>query len=105
MAWLRTAYLLVKLCWQRLLRYFYRTPSRYGRRKTPIEENINSFPRHPPKPERVKKEIIRLKALMPDNGCRTIALIFNCLYQQEKDMTVGKTYVSYTFVITNMKYR
>lgn len=35
----------------------------YGQRKQRQKDNSNSFPRHPPKPEWVKKEVIRLKAL------------------------------------------
>jgi transposase InsO family protein len=47
-----------------------------------------------PKPKWVKTEIIRLKALMPDTGCRTIAHHFNRRWQQRRQMTVSKTYVA-----------
>ena len=43
-----------------------------------------------------KKEIIRLAALFPEYGCRPIATHFNRLYEQQRDMTVGKTFVANT---------
>lgn len=49
-----------------------------------------------PKPAWVRKEIIRLKALMPDAGCRTIAHLFNRRFAVRKQMTVGKIYVADT---------
>ncbi len=50
----------------------------------------------PPKPKWVRTEIIRLKALMPEAGCRTIAHHFNRRFLQRRHMTVGKTYVATT---------
>lgn len=52
--------------------------------------------RHPiqPKPNWVKQEVIRLKALMPEAGCRTIAHHFNRRWAKRKHMTVSKTYVA-----------
>jgi transposase InsO family protein len=44
----------------------------------------------------VRKEIIRLKALMPNAGCRTIAHLFNRRVRATRGMTVGKTYVADT---------
>lgn len=49
-----------------------------------------------PKPPWVKREIIRLKALMPQSGCRTLADTFNRRFAATRQMTVGKTYVSDT---------
>ncbi|HEX5647227.1 MAG TPA: integrase core domain-containing protein [Nitrospira sp.] len=49
-----------------------------------------------PKPEWVKQEIIRLKALLPLAGCRTIAHHFNRRWAARRDMTVSKTYVADT---------
>jgi len=46
-----------------------------------------------PKPEWVKRKVIRLKALMPQAGCRAIAHTFNRLHEH-KSMTVGKSYVN-----------
>jgi transposase InsO family protein len=55
-------------------------------------------PRHPiqPKPKWVKHEVIRLKALMPQAGCRTIAHAFNRRWRARRQMTVSKTYVADT---------
>jgi putative transposase len=49
-----------------------------------------------PKPKWVQYDIIRLKALMPQAGCRTIAHHFNRRWQHQRQMTVSKTYVSDT---------
>ena len=46
------------------------------------------------KPPWVVREIIRLKALMPDAGCRSIANIFNRRFAVSRKMTVGKTFVA-----------
>lgn len=54
-----------------------------------------SVPR-PPQTPWVRTEIIRLKALMPAAGCRTIAHCFNRRFAVPKRMTVGKTYVADT---------
>jgi len=47
----------------------------------------------PQKPEWLKAEIIRLKALMPEAGCRTIVDICNRRFAATRRVTVGKTYV------------
>jgi hypothetical protein len=47
-----------------------------------------------PKPKWVRNEVIRLKALMPQAGCRTIAHHFNRRWGGRRDMTVSKTYVA-----------
>lgn len=49
-----------------------------------------------PKPKWVRQEVIRLKALMPQAGCRTIAHHFNRRWAVRRDMTVSKTYVAET---------
>lgn len=49
-----------------------------------------------PKPKWVRHEIIRLKALLPEAGCRTIAHHFNRRFAVRRQMTVGKTYVAST---------
>lgn len=49
-----------------------------------------------PKPAWVVREIIRLKALMPGAGCRTLSLVFNRRYAASRKMTVGKTFVADT---------
>jgi transposase InsO family protein len=47
----------------------------------------------PPKPPWVRREILRLKALLPDHGCRKIAQVFNHLHRRRGE-TVGKTFVA-----------
>ena len=49
-----------------------------------------------PKPKWVKREVIALKALMPQAGCRTIAHHFNRQWKHRGQMTVSKTYVADT---------
>lgn len=49
-----------------------------------------------PKPKWVTHEIIQLKALMPQAGCRTIAHHFNRRWQSRRQITVSKTYVADT---------
>lgn len=49
-----------------------------------------------PKPRWVKNEVIRLKALMPQAGCRTIAHHFNRRWKRTRQMTVGESYVAGT---------
>ena len=53
-----------------------------------------------PKPNWVKREIIRIKAHMPKSGCRLIADVFNRNFAV-KEMTVGKTFV-YTVLRDNI---
>lgn len=52
------------------------------------------------KPAWVLREIVRLKALMPEAGCRSIALAFNRRFARNKDVkrraTVGKSFVAET---------
>ncbi|MHB0927210.1 MAG: transposase, partial [Gallionellaceae bacterium] len=75
------------VCWMR-------TPHclRYSRKPTQPDGKHNH--RHSPqKPEWLKAEIIRLKALMPQAGCRSIADICNRRFAASRKVTVGKTYV------------
>jgi putative transposase len=48
---------------------------------------------HPPKPAWVEKETLRLKALMLEAGCRTIAAVF-CRLHMKRGMTVSKSWVA-----------
>ena len=48
----------------------------------------------PPKAKWVRHEVVRLKALMPQAGCRTIAHHFNRRWAGRREMTVSKTYVA-----------
>ena len=50
----------------------------------------------PQKPEWLKSEIVRLKAVMPQAGCRTIADICNRRFAASRNVTVGKTFVHQT---------
>lgn len=50
----------------------------------------------PPKPKWVRHEVIRLKALLSQAGCRMITHTFNRRWQSRKQMTVSKTYVADT---------
>jgi len=86
-------FLLLYYLWQKLTRTQRPT---FGRRKNDIKLNNNTFPRHPPKPDWVKKEVIRLKALMSHEGHRKIAQAFNRLHEHTRNMTIGKTYAGYT---------
>ena len=90
---------LARVCFcilQRFLRrlFWQRPLPHYGRRKAKqtTEEVKPVYYRIAPKPEWVKKEILRLKALMPKTGCRTIKNIFNRRFKVRKNITVGKTY-------------
>ena len=60
-----------------------------------IRHPVRGFRAHP-KPQWVRQELIRLKALMPEAGCRTIAHGFNRRFGERRRMTVGKTYVADT---------
>jgi hypothetical protein len=42
----------------------------------------------------VRREVIRLKALLPHAGCRTIAHTLNRQWKSRRLMTVSKTYVA-----------
>jgi transposase InsO family protein len=48
------------------------------------------------KPDWVRCEVLRLKALVPEAGSRTIGALFNRLYASRRRMTVSKSYVAYT---------
>ena len=93
MRWLRVVY----AYWLRVLLSFLfpsRYRSKFGWRKTKPDKKI--FYRRKPKPEWVRKEIIRLKALMHEVGCRKVADTFNRRFAESKQMTVSKTFVNET---------
>ena len=73
---------------------------RPGRRRTPtptlIVATTPTYPRNQRKPEWVVTEVLRLKALTPNLGCRLIAEIFNRRHGIEYHSTVGKTFVADT---------
>lgn len=49
-----------------------------------------------PKPAWVVREVMRLKALMPQAGCRLLADSFNRRFTLSRKMTVGKSFVAET---------
>lgn len=74
--------------------YWMRTPHHSHYRRKLAQPAYKYNHRHSPqKPEWLKAEIIRLKALMPQAGCRSIADICNRRYAASRRVTVGKTYV------------
>ncbi|MGV8933630.1 MAG: transposase [Gallionellaceae bacterium] len=63
----------------------------YGRQRLHLPIMVHRSQRKPPW---VKQELIRLKALMPVAGCRTLTDIFNRRFAVSRRMTVGKSFVS-----------
>jgi len=60
-----------------------------------IAGKASAHGRRPAKPEWVRREIIRLKALMREDGtCRALAAVFNRRFAAARKMTVGKTFVA-----------
>ncbi len=83
----------LQFCARRLSRWFY-VPVHFRRRHKLLQSDNGSKHRHSPrKPEWLKAEIIRLKALMPQAGCCSIADICNRRFAASRKVTVGKTYV------------
>jgi transposase InsO family protein len=68
-------------------------PHAYGRRKPFANQSGHTY-RNPPKPHWVKSEIIRMKALMPEQSCRKLADNFNRRFKHSRNMTMSKTYVA-----------
>lgn len=78
---------------RRIVRWM-RTPHCLRCSRKPTQPDGKHNHRHSPqKPEWLKAEIIRLKALMPQAGCRSIADICNRRFAASRKVTVGKTYV------------
>ena len=59
-----------------------------------IGRSPRAFPHRRAKPAWVRTEILRLKALMPQAGCRAVADSFNRRFAAKRRMSVGKTFVS-----------
>lgn len=70
---------------------------RAGDRRIPGKACRPPMARNTPKPAWVWEEILRLKRLMPDAGCRGIEIIFNRRFALASGLTVGKTYVARVF--------
>ncbi|MDD5385397.1 MAG: integrase core domain-containing protein [Gallionella sp.] len=74
--------------------HWMRTPYRSHYRSKHVAPTDKHHHRHSPqKPEWLKAEIIRLKAIMPQAGCRSIADICNRRFTASHQITVGKTYI------------
>ena len=95
------AVILLLVCIIRFLKHWYRRHVNYPRvfftpRKTtqlsPSDQPLNKSAKIQPKPEWVVKEVLRLEALLPDAGCRTIATTFNRIHHEKSGMTVSKSY-------------
>ncbi|MEW8229300.1 MAG: integrase core domain-containing protein [Candidatus Thiodiazotropha endolucinida] len=72
------------------------SPPYYGRRNPPPDTaNVRRL-LNTPKPPWVRRELICMKAWMPDEGCRPLAAAFNRRFRTTRQMTVGKTYVAET---------
>lgn len=71
-------------------------PRRYRRMATATDEETSIIRHTRAKPEWVKHEVLRLKALMPHDGCRSLSDIFNRKFALSHSMTVGATYVADT---------
>ena len=67
-----------------------------GPRAFRLKTSAPSARRGTPKPPWVKREVLRLGALLADGTCRKIAGLFNRLYAARRKMMVSKTYVNYT---------
>jgi putative transposase len=67
-------------------------PPRRGRTNKP-PTGPNGY-RFQPKPPWVRGEVLRLKALLPQAGVRTLASTFNQLHASQRKTTVGKSYVA-----------
>ena len=83
------------LLYQLLLRWLFP-----GRQRLKIHGWKRAMPasptRHSRKPAWVVDELIRLKALMPQAGCRLVADTFNRRFAAKRQMTVSKSYVAHT---------
>jgi len=85
--------------WNRIKAWFARKPrhpqGKHGRRSVPMVGGGTQA-----KPAWVAREIVRMKALMPDAGCRRIADTFNRRLARHREtgrrMTVGKSFVADT---------
>jgi transposase InsO family protein len=78
---------------RRIARWITASSRPYYRSKIVSPTGKHNHRHTPQKPEWLKTEIIRLKALMPQAGCRSIACICNRRFAASRKVTVGKTYV------------
>ncbi len=78
---------------QSIARWMTTSSRLYYRSKAVSPTSKHNHCHTPQKPEWLKREIIRLKAIMPQAGCRSIADICNRRFAASRKVTVGKTYV------------
>jgi transposase InsO family protein len=76
-----------------ILLWFFAPSRPYYGHKHPHPADRHDHRHSKQKPDWLKQEIIRLKALMPQAGCRSIACICNRRFAASRKITVGKTYV------------
>jgi len=79
----------------RTVRMFY-SPALRKRKTGYVPANQAHAGRKQAKPDWVKHEVIRLRAIVPDLSCRNIENIFNRRYAATCQITISKSYVSYT---------
>ena len=76
-----------------LLCYWRLSPQAGQVKRRPMAQPPNTHAFNTRKPEWVPRAVIRLKALMPDAGCRQIANAFNRRYAHKLE-SVGKSFVA-----------
>ncbi len=76
-----------------LIRRACSTNSRLARCRRPQNDTAARDRLNQKKPPWVSGEVLRLKALMPHNGCRKIAATFNHMHRRRGE-SIGKTYVA-----------
>ena len=79
------------LAWQWLVARQQPVPAKFAGRRCVVHAPRSRQAR---KPDWVGREIIRLKAWMPEEGCRKIAATFNRLHAVKRGMTVSKSFVA-----------
>jgi putative transposase len=92
--WLAPLWAMGRRIWQWIIQRLTPLAPSGWRHNDPTSPSRRVFAQ--PKPKWVQHEIIRLKPLMPQAGCRTIAHHFNRRWTARRGMTVSKTYVADT---------
>ena len=88
---LHSAWFCFWLAWQWLVARRKLVPAHFSGRRCVVHARRT---RHARKPDWVGREIIRLKAWMPEEGCRKIAATFNRLHAVKRCMIVSKSFVA-----------
>ena len=90
--WLAPLHAMGRRIWRWLMQWLTPPASPRWRHSGPTSSSRRVFAQ--PKPKWVRNEVIRLKAIMPQAGCRTIAHHFNRRWARRRQMTIGKSYVA-----------